>query len=163
MIDNNKKGKGLFKFVSHDLVKMKEFLSFLTSWQDSKNLTGGSSTKSNLKRGSETQKISKIKQSLKFKQEPMIIHIACEKLENANHLLKLAQKAGFKKIGILTLNKRIIVEINGSEKIEFPLVQNSKLLVDENFLKIVLKKANKNLEKNWDKISKFNKIIKNTN
>lgn len=131
MIDNEKKRKGLFKFVSHNKINFKEFL----------------------------KNIPKTKQNLKFKQEPMILHVVCKKFENANHLLNLAQKAGFKKIGIIALNKRIVVEINGSEKLEFPLSQKGKLLVDETFLKIVLKKANKNLEKNWKKIKKFEELI----
>ena len=152
MVDNEKKGAGLFKFVSHDLVEINDFLSFLAPWKNSNNLGGGSSTKSNLKRGFETQ-------NLKFKQEPMILHVACETLEDANHLLKIAQKAGFKKVGILALNKRIIIEINGSEKIEFPLIQKGKLLVNEDFLKIVLTKSNKNLKKNWEKINAFEQLI----
>lgn len=131
MIDNKKKAKGLFKFVSHNKVKLKELL----------------------------KNIPKTKQNLKFKQEPMILHIACEELEHAKKLLNLAQKAGFKKIGIIALNKRIIIEINGSEKIEFPLMQKSKPLVNEDFLKVVLKKANKNLDNNWEKIKKFEKLI----
>lgn len=131
MIDNEKKAKGLFRFVSHEKVNLKKFM----------------------------KNIPNTKQNLKFKQEPMILHIACKNLENANHLLKIAQKSGFKKIGIIAMNKRIIIEINASEKIEFPLMQKNKLLVNKEFLKIVLKKANKNLEKNWKKIKKFEKLI----
>ena len=39
-----------------------------------------------------------------------------------------------------------------SERIEFPVIKDEKILVDDEFLKIVLDKANNNLEKGWDKI-----------
>ena len=55
MIDNEKKAKDLFKFVSHNKVNSKELLN-------------------------EINKI-KTKENIKFKQEPMILHIACEKIE----------------------------------------------------------------------------------
>lgn len=103
--------------------------------------------------------LENMKGDLKFKQEPMILHIACRKLEDADYLMKLSQKAGFKKMGIIALGKRIVVEINASEKIEFPLTKKGKLLVDEYFLNLVLKKANYNLEKSWEKIEKLEKLI----
>lgn len=129
MTDQEKKAQGLFKFVGHDLIQLEDLLKI------------------------------QLKKDLKFKQEPMILHIACEKLEDANHLLKLAQKAGFKKTGIIALNKRIIIEINGSEKIEFPFSKNNQLLVGQEFLEVIVQKANKNLEKNWKLINEFERLI----
>lgn len=165
MIDKDKKAENLFKFVSHDLVKVKEFLKVINNKLiiNNKNPSEGVSALTNScaegTLGRWVGKKIRNNKNLKFKQEPMILHVACEKLENANNFMQLAQKAGFKKVGILALNKRIIVEINGSEKLEFPLMQDGKLLVNENFLKIVIGKANKNLKSNWGKIKEFEKII----
>ncbi len=133
MVDQEKKSKGLFKFVSHDLVKFNDFMK-------------------------EFNNLDK-KLNLKFKSEPMILHVACKDLDAAKDLMKVAYEVGFKKTGLIALDKRIIVEINGSEKIEFPLTKSGDVLVSEDFLKIVLDKANNNLKKNWKKIKDFEDLI----
>jgi len=132
MIDQNKKAPKLFEFVSHDLVSFNKL----------------------------KKEISKIKKDSKFKQEPPILHIACKTLEDAEKLLKKAQLSGWKRSGIISLKKNIIVEIISTEKIEFPLIKERKLLVGNSFLEIVLKKSNENLKKGWLKIEKLKKSIK---
>lgn len=181
MVDQEKKGDGLFKFVSHDLVNVNEFLKFLNI-----SFSTASPTRDLARqfkkfkimpayheiarpprdtRDFVAQNLVKVKNkfnkklNLKFKSEPSIIHIACRNLSDADNLLRLGQKAGFKKMGIITLNKRIVIEISGSDRIEFPLMKDGKLLVDENFLKIVIGKSNENLKKSWEKIKGFEKLI----
>ncbi len=121
MHDSNIKKDGLFEFVSHEIISLENLKKVLSK--------------------------IKILNFLKFKQEPCILHIACKTLEDASSLLMLAQKASFKKVGILSLHKNIIVEIKGSHKIEFPIIKDKRILVNNEFLEIVLAKANKNLEK----------------
>lgn len=134
MQDKKEKSPNLFKFKTHNLITLTKLKS-------------------------ELKELFPSKSPLKFKQEPVILHIACKTLENANNLLKLAQKAGFKKIGIITLNKRIILEINGSEKLEFPIIKNNQLLVNNIFLSEVIKKSNSNLKKSWNKIEKLKSLV----
>ena len=106
-------------------------------------------------------KLKKIKKgNIKFKQEPPILHIACRNLEGAKKILDKAREVGFKRSGIISFDKnKVIVELLSTEKIEFPIVDNFRILVDDNFLKIVLKKANENLEKGWRKIEELKKRI----
>jgi tRNA wybutosine-synthesizing protein 3 len=127
--DSDKKGPGLFEFVSHDLVDFETF----------------------------GKKIKNLKGDFKFKQEPPIIHIACEGLDDAEKLLRMAQETGWKRSGIISLRRNIIIEIIGTRKIEFPLVKNGELLVNEKFLEIIVEKSNENLEKGWKFISKLEK------
>ena len=130
--DEDKKAPGLFEFVSHNIV----------GFDDLK------------------KEIEKLKTGdFKFKSEPPILHVACETLENSEELLKKAQLAGWKHSGIISLGKNIVVEIISSEKIEFPLIENGKVLVDDNFLRIVLEKSNKNLEIGWKKIEKLERLV----
>lgn len=131
MKDDDKKGPGLFEFVSHDLVDFDGFFS----------------------------KIKKLKGNLKFKQTAVILHIACRDLESAKIILKKGLKAGFKKSGIISLGKNIVVELNLSEKLEFPLVEKGKLLVFGDFLKKVIEKANSNLEKGWKRVEELEGLI----
>jgi tRNA wybutosine-synthesizing protein 3 len=134
MIDQDKKGKDLFLFVSHEKITFNQ-----------------------LKKEIETA-IKKNKK-VKFKSEPCILHIACKTLEDAEVLYEKGKLAGFKRLGIIGTSHGFTFELNSTEKIEFPLIQNKKLLVDDEFLKLIVEDANNKLEKSWEKIKKLEKII----
>ena len=131
MIDQEKKSPGLFLAVSHDLISF--------DW-----------LKKNL------EKIEN--KVVKFKCEPPILHVACKDLENASKLLEKAKKSGLKHSGINALGKNIILELNGSDKLEFPIIK-SKILVDDNFLKLIVKQSNEKLKKSWKNILRLQKSI----
>ncbi len=75
---------------------------------------------------------------IKFKLEPCILHVVCKTLEDAQKLLNKAKLSGWKKSGIISFGKNIVLELNSTEKLEFPIIQNKKILVDDEFLKIVV-------------------------
>ncbi len=93
-----------------------------------------------------------------FKQDPVIIHIACKTLENAQDLINTAMKAGWKRNGIITSNKRFVVELNATGKLEFPIYKN-KILVNDDFLELITKEANKKLEMSWECIEKLTNTL----
>lgn len=135
MIDKRKKCPKLFKFVSHDLVKFKQLKNKLDN-------------------------ISKKNKSLiKFKQEPCILHVACETLKDAEELYKKAKLSGWKRSGIISSEKRFVVELNSTEKLEFPVINKNKIIVSDEFLKLIVKKSNENLKKSWGKIEKLNSFL----
>jgi tRNA wybutosine-synthesizing protein 3 len=133
IIDQDVKEAGLFIKVWHDLVffpELKEALENITK-----------------------------KDLIKFKVEPPILHIACRNLESASELLEKAKHIGFKRSGINALGKNIILELNSTERIEFPILNNGKILVDDEFLKIIVKQANEKMKKSWKKIDELKKLI----
>jgi len=134
LIDQEKKASNLFKFVSHDLIDFSNFWKYLPKGQ--------------------------MKLDLKFKQEPPILHVACESFEDAKKLLRIAQVAGWKRSGIISSGERVMLELNATDKLEFPLMQKGRMLVEDEFLKVVIKKANENLKKGWKKIEKLRKSLK---
>jgi tRNA wybutosine-synthesizing protein 3 len=147
MVDQEKKGPGLFEFVSHEFVDFEigeKGLRFRSLSKAQPNHEPYLFAKSSGK-----------KVNLKFKSEPPILHVACKNLDSAEKLLNKVRDCGWKRSGIISLGKNIIVEIISTEKIEFPLVKEGEMLVSEDFLKIVLEKANENLKKGWDKIEKL--------
>jgi len=94
-----------------------------------------------------------------FKQEPVILHVACRTLEDAQDLLDIAvKKAGWKRCGILASDKRFVVELNSTEKLEFPIYKD-KVLVDDDYLKFVISEANNRLKSSWDKISRLQQCL----
>ncbi|MBW2980987.1 hypothetical protein KY360_06230 [Candidatus Woesearchaeota archaeon] len=99
------------------------------------------------------------KQELWFRQEPLILHICCKTLNDAKKLLNTARTI-FKRAGIITMNKKIIIEIIGTELIHTIISRNRKLLVTEAYLKELVKEANNNMKINNNNINKFHKLIR---
>jgi len=134
MIDQEKKAENLFLFVSHDKVSFKKLKEELNS-------------------------ALKKNKNVKFKMEPCILHVACESLEDAEKLFEIGKNAGFKRLGIIGTSHGFTFELNSSEKLEFPIIQNKKILVDDEFLKITVDEANKKLEKSWMRIRNLEREI----
>jgi len=99
------------------------------------------------------------KQELWFRQEPLILHICCKTINDAKKLLNIARTI-FKRAGIITLNKKIIIEIIGTEFIHTIMARNKRLLVNDSYLKELVNEANKKLKTNKNKINKFNRLIR---
>lgn len=133
MFDKEDKENGLFINVWHDKLKFDQLKKAIIKIPEAENV--------------------------KFKSEPAIVHIACKNIEDALELLKISKNAGWKRASIISLGNNIVVEIAGTEKIEFPLIDNGKILVDDEFLKIVLEKANEKLMKGWKNIDKLVKLM----
>lgn len=133
MIDQDVKEAGLFVKVWHEQVFLPELEEVLN------NITK--------------------KDLIKFKVEPPILHIACRDLESASELLEKAKHIGFKRSGINALGKNIILELNSTERTEFPILKEGKILVDDEFLKIVVKQSNEKLQKGWKKIQELKKLV----
>ena len=130
----DKKQPGMFVLRSHERIKFDELLRALES-------------------------AAKAKETLIFKQEPPILHVCCEKLDDAENLLEKAREAGWKNSGIMSTRGRIVVEMRSTEYLALPIMEKGKLLVNEEFLKILVRESNKRLEKGWEKIKKLEKII----
>jgi len=133
MINQEKKTKGLFRFVKHDLINLDEF------WREIEKLD--------------------LNEEIKFKQEPCILHVACRTLKDAEILLNKGREAGWKKSGVLSLGKNIVVELNSSERLEFPVVRKGGLLINKKFIQEVVEVSNEHLIRTLGKIERLNKLI----
>jgi len=134
-----KKQAGMFVFRTHEKVKFEELKKVLENYENSNE---------------------KNKEDLVFKQEQPILHVACKTLGDAEELLKKAQLSGFKHSGIISiLDNRVVVEIIGSEQLSLPIMEKGRILVGDDFLKILLKESNIRLERGWVKIEKLRKGI----
>lgn len=94
-----------------------------------------------------------------FKQEPCILHVACRNVQSMKELFEKAKLAGWKNTGAIAFNKRFVLDLRSTEKLEFPISRRGNLLVDEDFLKIAVEEANKNLKKGWEKIEKLKNLV----
>ena len=139
MIEQEKKSHNLFLAVSHELISF--------NWLEN-----------NLNKIIKKKKLSKL--LIKLKCEPPILHVICRDLENASLLLEKAKSSGMKHSGIHYLGKSPILEINGDDRLEFPIIDKNKNLIDDYFLKIIAKESNKKLKKSWKMIKKLEKFLK---
>ena len=94
------------------------------------------------------------KEKLLLKQESAIFHICCRTLDDAQQLIDLANRSGFKKAGILGTRKKIVVEIVCPESLSVPVFDGRKLVTDE-YMKYVLKLSNEKLKKSWKALEKL--------
>ncbi|XP_029805585.1 tRNA wybutosine-synthesizing protein 3 homolog isoform X3 [Suricata suricatta] len=91
---------------------------------------------------------------LKF--EPLILHVQCRQLQDAQILHSVAIDSGFRNSGI-TVGKRgkIMLAIRSTHGLEVPLSHKGKLMVTEEYIDFLLKIANQKMEENKKRIERF--------
>ena len=137
-------------FTKHDKVKFNEINKSLKIYSTKNNSNNEKSIKSNKKNNYE----------IWFKQQPLILHVACRDLESAIKLLETARKI-FRRAGIIGVtSKKVMIEIIGSEHLE-TIVSDRNFVIDEKYLKQLIKYANMNFGDNLRNIHIFLKIITN--
>ena len=110
-----------------------------------------------------TIKEEKIRSSIEFalnkkvdnlflKVDSFILHVVCKDLKAANLLLETLHQLGLKRSGIIQLNKKIIIEIIGLDRLEFPLIIEKELIINLNKLEKIVDLANKKLLRNWERM-----------
>lgn len=91
---------------------------------------------------------------LRFFYEPIIIHIQCKAEKEANELLIFLQSNGFKKTSLISF-RNYTIQINDTGKME--TILTDKLSLD--YIKILVKEANKRLKKTKDNIKKLEDLL----
>ncbi|MBW2981328.1 hypothetical protein KY343_00480 [Candidatus Woesearchaeota archaeon] len=115
--------------------------------------------KINLKQANSALK-SILETDVYFRFEPLILHVAAKSIEDAQRLINKTRDIGFKRTGIQSTKNKIIIEIASTEILNTIIAKNKKLLVDNSYLKILIKEANKKLEQNNKKIKRFENQLK---
>jgi len=98
------------------------------------------------------------KEKLWFRFDSMILHVACKNLDDTNLFLEKARGL-FKHSGIISTKEKFIIEIRDSGFIETVIAVNGKLIVDYNYLKILLNEANNKLRIVHKKINLLKNMI----
>ncbi|NQU98218.1 hypothetical protein HQ533_02020 [Candidatus Woesearchaeota archaeon] len=96
-----------------------------------------------------------VKGNIWLRQEPVILHVCAKTLEDASKLLRAARLIGYKRCGLFEIEKRFLMELMSTEKIDAIIAKEGKLLVSEDYLKVLIDAANKKLERTWGKIKKL--------
>jgi tRNA wybutosine-synthesizing protein 3 len=106
-------------------------------------------------------KNKKIKNDVWLRIDGAILHVASHNIKSAKKLLNMARDIGFRRSGIISLGKnRIVMELISTENIEAIVSKKGKLVIDEDYFKVLIMEGNKKLEKTWEKIDKLDKKIR---
>ncbi|XP_032158053.1 tRNA wybutosine-synthesizing protein 3 homolog [Mustela erminea] len=91
---------------------------------------------------------------LKF--EPLILHVQCRQLQDAQILHSVAIDSGFRNSGI-TVGKRgkTMLAVRSTHGLEVPLSHKGKLMVTEEYIDFLLQIANQKMEENKKRIERF--------
>jgi len=91
-----------------------------------------------------------------LRYEPSIFHIVAKSLEKAKKVLEIARSSGYKRAGIQVLKEgRFVVEIADTERIDVPIGENSKLFIQEDYLKHLVRFANEKFRKGSRKLKRL--------
>lgn len=81
---------------------------------------------------------------------------------SAQTLVSLAISSGFRESGITSVNKRVIVAIRCSIRLEVPLGDTESVLVNSEYLRYLVGIANEKIEVNWQRTDGFlNLLLRN--
>ncbi len=96
-----------------------------------------------------------------FMYEPMIVHIVSRTAAGAKKVLEIGLSSGFKRTGIRAFKEeRYMVEICSTERIDVPVVENKKRLVDDDYVRYLVGLANKKFVQGQKKLVRLESNIK---
>ncbi|MBN1503324.1 hypothetical protein JW930_07330 [Candidatus Woesearchaeota archaeon] len=98
-------------------------------------------------------------ETIYFRMESPIIHLCARDLSSAEYLLKSANNAGLRRCAVIALGKRIIIEISPLDRIDVPVAENSRLLVDKVYIDYLIDRANRLLIKTRKKMKRLYKEL----
>uniref|UniRef100_A0A0E0LL90 tRNA wybutosine-synthesizing protein 2/3/4 n=1 Tax=Oryza punctata TaxID=4537 RepID=A0A0E0LL90_ORYPU len=92
---------------------------------------------------------------LVFRFEPMIVAVECRDAAAAAALVAAAVGAGFRESGITSLQKRVMVALRCSIRMEVPLGQTKELVVSPDYIRYLVRIANSKMEANKKRMDGF--------
>jgi tRNA wybutosine-synthesizing protein 3 len=144
IIDKAEKRKDLSKwvFTSHKPIAMRQYSSiFSRKYSSSREFQAA---------------------SLWLMEEPAILHICCRNMASANRMLKIIRDVSFKRSGIISASKRIVLEILDTEKMETIIAKKGVLYLKGKYAKVLVEEANTKLRSTKLKIKKLYSVLKKT-
>ncbi|KAM8851120.1 tRNA wybutosine-synthesizing protein 3 homolog [Spinachia spinachia] len=91
-----------------------------------------------------------------FKFEPLVLHLQCRRLDDAQLMHSVAVNSGFRNSG-LTVSKtgKVITAVRSTHGLEVPLTHEGKLLVEDEYIHFLAQIANQKMEENLRRIHRF--------
>ncbi|XP_048317963.2 tRNA wybutosine-synthesizing protein 2/3/4 [Ziziphus jujuba] len=97
---------------------------------------------------------------LVFRFEPLIVAVECKDLASAQSLVSIAIASGFRESGITSANKRVIIAIRCSIRLELPLGDTQKIMVSPEYVRYLVEIANEKMEANRKRTEGFLRALR---
>ncbi|DBA73560.1 TPA: hypothetical protein ACH3X2_009802 [Trebouxia sp. C0005] len=95
-----------------------------------------------------------------FRFEPFILAAECRDMSIAQQLVSVAREAGFRESGVTATKARIIAGIRCSLRLEVPVADAGRMLVDEAYLqKYLVDFGNEKMEANWARTTRLHHLF----
>jgi tRNA wybutosine-synthesizing protein 3 len=88
-----------------------------------------------------------------------IIHVIAKSLTDADKLVKVAISSGLKNSGFKTFDKKIVVELCSTERLDAPIGEKNTVYCTEEHLILLIKIANSIILKSQEKMKRFRKNL----
>ncbi|XP_038981938.1 tRNA wybutosine-synthesizing protein 2/3/4 isoform X2 [Phoenix dactylifera] len=131
-----KAGGGGWLFVSHDSADPEAIVDLL--FGDRRDSEGG---------------------DLVFRFEPLIVAVECRDLASAQSLVSTAISCGFRESGMTSIQKRIMVAIRCSIRLEVPLGQIGFIMISPEYVRYLVRIANDKMEANRKRTDGFLHVL----
>jgi len=96
-----------------------------------------------------------------FKQEGAILHVCCKTIIDADRFVNISRDSGFKRAGIISAGQTPVVEIISSEQISAPVAVKGQIIINDEYLKILISEANHKMQNNIEKLRKLEDKLRN--
>jgi tRNA wybutosine-synthesizing protein 3 len=90
-----------------------------------------------------------------------ILHMGAETLQLADKMVKTAISSGFKNSAIKSIDKKIIIEICSTERLDAPIGRDGCLFCDEKQLSLLVEISNEVIERSQAKMGRLTKKLGN--
>ncbi len=90
-----------------------------------------------------------------------ILHMGAETLQLADKMVKIAISCGFKNSAIKSIEKKIIIEICSTERLDAPIGRDGCLFCDEKQLSLLVEISNEVIERSQEKMGRLTKKLGN--
>ena len=91
-----------------------------------------------------------------LKVEPFIFHFGTKDFEFAKKILSFSQEFGLKKAGIISAKDgKFTLEVTSTQFMALPLKVDNKILIDDDYLKLIIDRANTKIKINFERLKKF--------
>eukprot|EP00038_Savillea_parva_P015277 m.219626 g.219626 ORF g.219626 m.219626 type:complete len:278 (+) comp30577_c0_seq1:283-1116(+) len=97
--------------------------------------------------------------SVTLKCEPLVLHVSCATLVQAQRLMRVVLGCGYKNSGML-VGKRIMVGVRSTLKLDVPLAMDGTLMVSDEYILKMLELANEKMMENFRRTDVFFAALK---
>ena len=133
LLEVDRKNEAQWLTVTHDLAQAEDFIEALRQYKGEK--------------------------VIEFREESVILHLACRTLGDATLIIEdAARQCGFGRFGIISVKDKYVVELICMQHLTVP-VFNKKQLVCNEYIEYLVNEGNAKLKKSWNAIERLEKFF----